>query len=145
MDMNLGKLGQMCTKWTWTWANSGRWWGTGRPGILQSMGSQKVRQDVETEEQQKLEQNHKPPHFRNNFPKNYLIWSLSQPIRQYFYSPHFRHKINRLTYCCRITNLVNDKANNEPNVVTLNPSSFQHTTMWLSLFSTTLKWTNHST
>ena len=21
-------------QWTWTWANSGRWWGTGRPGVL---------------------------------------------------------------------------------------------------------------
>ena len=29
-------------QWTWTWANSGRWWGTGRPGVLQSMGSQRV-------------------------------------------------------------------------------------------------------
>ena len=27
-------------QWTWTWANSWRWWGTGRPGMLQSMGSQ---------------------------------------------------------------------------------------------------------
>ena len=27
---------------TWTWANSGRWWGTGSPGMLQSMGSQRV-------------------------------------------------------------------------------------------------------
>ena len=27
-------------QWTWTWANSGRWWGTGRPGVLQSMGLQ---------------------------------------------------------------------------------------------------------
>ena len=25
---------------TWTWANSGRWWRTGKPGMLQSMGSQ---------------------------------------------------------------------------------------------------------
>ena len=25
---------------TWAWANSERWWGTGRPGVLQSMGSQ---------------------------------------------------------------------------------------------------------
>ena len=24
--------------WTWTWANLGRWWGTERPGVLQSMG-----------------------------------------------------------------------------------------------------------
>ena len=23
---------------TWTWANSRRWWGTGRPGVLQLMG-----------------------------------------------------------------------------------------------------------
>ena len=21
-------------QWTWTWANSGRWWGTGSPGVL---------------------------------------------------------------------------------------------------------------
>ena len=27
------------TQWTWVWANSGRWWRTGKPGVLQSMGS----------------------------------------------------------------------------------------------------------
>ena len=27
---------------TWTWANSGRWWGTGRPGVLQSMGCEEL-------------------------------------------------------------------------------------------------------
>ena len=27
---------------TWVWANSGRWWGTGESGVLQSMGSQRV-------------------------------------------------------------------------------------------------------
>ena len=27
------------TQWTWVWANSGRWWRTGEPGVLQSMGS----------------------------------------------------------------------------------------------------------
>ena len=26
--------------WTWVWASSGSWWWTGRPGVLQSMGSQ---------------------------------------------------------------------------------------------------------
>ena len=25
-------------QWTWTWANSRRWWRTGRPGVLQPMG-----------------------------------------------------------------------------------------------------------
>ena len=28
------------TQWTWIWANSGRWWRTGKPDVLQSMGSQ---------------------------------------------------------------------------------------------------------
>ena len=29
-------------QWSWTWANSRRLWGTGRPGVLQSMGLQRV-------------------------------------------------------------------------------------------------------
>ena len=28
------------TQWTWVWVNSGSWWWTGWPGILQFMGSQ---------------------------------------------------------------------------------------------------------
>ena len=31
------------TQWTWVWVNSSSWWWTGRPGMLQSMGSQRVR------------------------------------------------------------------------------------------------------
>ena len=34
------------------WANSGRWWRTGKPGVLQSMGSQKLRQGWTTEQKQ---------------------------------------------------------------------------------------------
>ena len=37
------------TQWTWVWVNSGSWWWTGRPVVLQSMGSQIVRQDWATE------------------------------------------------------------------------------------------------
>ena len=37
------------TWWTWVWVNSRSWWWTGRPGVLQSMESQRVRQDRETE------------------------------------------------------------------------------------------------
>ena len=33
------------TQWTWVWVNSGSWWWTGRPGMLQSMVSQRVRYD----------------------------------------------------------------------------------------------------
>ena len=37
------------TQWTWVWVNSGSWWWTGRPGMLQSMGSQRVGHDWATE------------------------------------------------------------------------------------------------
>ena len=40
-------------QWTWTWANFRRWWGTGRPGILQSMGLQRVRHDWVSKQQHK--------------------------------------------------------------------------------------------
>ena len=39
------------TQWAWVWANSRRQWRTGKPGVLQSMGSQKVRHDLVTEQQ----------------------------------------------------------------------------------------------
>ena len=31
------------TQWTWVWASSGSWCWTGRPGVLQSIGSQRIR------------------------------------------------------------------------------------------------------
>ena len=37
------------TQWTWVWVNSRSWWWTERPGVLQSMGSQRVRHDWATE------------------------------------------------------------------------------------------------
>ena len=37
------------TQWTWAWVDSGSWWWTGRPGVLQSMGSQRVRHEWVTE------------------------------------------------------------------------------------------------
>ena len=40
------------TRWTWAWASSGRWWWTGKPGVLMSTGSQRVRHDWATEQQQ---------------------------------------------------------------------------------------------
>ena len=40
------------TQWSWVWANPGRWWKAGKPGMLQSMGSQRVRYDLVTEQQQ---------------------------------------------------------------------------------------------
>ena len=37
------------TQCSWVWVNSGNWWWTGRPGVLQYMGLQRVRQDWGTE------------------------------------------------------------------------------------------------
>jgi len=33
------------TQWAWAWVSSGSWWWTGKPGVLQSMGSQRVGHD----------------------------------------------------------------------------------------------------
>jgi len=37
------------TRWTWVWVDSRSWWWTGRPGMLQFMGSQRVGHDWATE------------------------------------------------------------------------------------------------
>ena len=37
------------TRWTWVWAGSRSWWWTGKPCMLQSMGSQRVTHDWATE------------------------------------------------------------------------------------------------
>ena len=37
------------TQWIWVWVNSKSWWWTGRPGVLQSMGLQRVRHNWVTE------------------------------------------------------------------------------------------------
>ena len=40
------------TPWTWVWASSGRWWRTGRPGMLQFVQSQRFGQNWATEQPQ---------------------------------------------------------------------------------------------
>ena len=42
------------TQWTWVWASSGRWWRTGRPGGLQSLGLHRVGPDLVTGQPQLL-------------------------------------------------------------------------------------------
>ena len=33
------------SRWSWVWVSSGSWWWTERPGVLRSMGSQRVGHD----------------------------------------------------------------------------------------------------
>ena len=42
------------TQWIWVWVKSEPWWWTGRPGMPQSMGSQRVRHDWATEQTDSL-------------------------------------------------------------------------------------------
>ena len=37
------------TRWRWVWASSGSWWWSGKPGVMQSIGSQRVGHDWATE------------------------------------------------------------------------------------------------
>ena len=37
------------TQWAWVWVDYGTWWWTGRLGVLQFLGSQRVRHDCATE------------------------------------------------------------------------------------------------
>ena len=37
------------SRWTWVWVGSGSWWWTGKPGVLHSMGLQRVGHDWATE------------------------------------------------------------------------------------------------
>ena len=67
------------TRWTWVWVNSGSWWRTGRPGVLQSMGSQRVRHNwTETELIYKItnKDQHKELHlifYKKNLKRNICV------------------------------------------------------------------------
>ena len=39
------------TQWTWVWANSGIYWRTGKPGMMQFMGSQRTGYDLTTKQE----------------------------------------------------------------------------------------------
>ena len=49
-----GRTDDEMAGWTWVWANSGRWWRTGKPVVVQSMGLQSVGCDLATQQQQSL-------------------------------------------------------------------------------------------
>ena len=48
-DNRMRWLDASLTQWTWVWVNSRSWWWIGRPGMLQSLGWQRVRHDWVTE------------------------------------------------------------------------------------------------
>ena len=81
-------------QWTWTCANSGRCWGTRRPGVLQSMGLQRVGQDWVTEQQYSRDFGSWTiiPHiwlfsqYFKFFHYHYLCWFLTSDLWCYYYN-----------------------------------------------------------
>ena len=63
------------TQWTWVWASSGWQWRTGKPGVLQSMGSQTVGHKLATEQQISLIDK------MQQFIINLFLFLLSQALR----------------------------------------------------------------
>ena len=73
------------TQWTWVWVNSGSWWWTGRPGVLQSMGLQRVRHDWATE------LNHTPCHSCSRQTGHFLVQSATSGLKIVTCSPFAWH------------------------------------------------------
>ena len=55
-------------QWTWIWANSRRKWRARETGMLQSVGSQRIRHDLATEQQQEEDV------YFTSFPQNNSKW-----------------------------------------------------------------------
>ena len=66
------------TQWTGVWVNSGSWWWTGRPGVLQSVGLQRVGRDSVTE-------------------LNWFNYNLSSPVP---FSPGTHRICSSLSWVC---------------------------------------------
>ena len=66
-------LNATTTQWTWVCANSRRWWRTGKPGVLQSMGWQRVGHNLVAEQQQTFW--YSPNMFRDSLP-SCLPWAI---------------------------------------------------------------------
>ena len=77
----------------WVRANSGRWWRTGKPVVLQSVGSQRVRYDWATEQQQSVD-NSEWRNTSNTFLKTENFRNRSQIIIITLKSPPFLNDQN---------------------------------------------------
>ena len=115
------------TQWTWVWANSGSWWWTGRPGVLQSMGSQKVRHNWAAEwEQQGLdkgEEEYKEEEAEEK-PVIFLMWLLTFVIFRVKASSSFPLKAKWREAGFHLTCVwVNISMSSQPPINTSSPST----------------------
>ena len=83
------------TQWTWVWASSGRWWRTGKPGMLQSMGWQRDGHDLVTEQQQQI-----TLHSTHMQECPYILCPLTSALRTIWNMRWKLHFILSLHYLC---------------------------------------------
>ena len=74
------------TQWTWVWTSSRSWWWTGKPGVLQSIGWQRVGHYWATELNWKeclqwvaLRLNTSSPFKPSTFSTHFFIWRSCHP------------------------------------------------------------------
>ena len=79
------------TRWMWVWMNSGSWWWTGRPGMLQFMGSQRVGHNWATE---------------LNWTDEYLLGKSSFPVNMSLHMPTKKWQFQMLCSICYRTGVV---------------------------------------
>ena len=60
------------TQWTWVWISSGGWWWTGRPGLVQSMGVQRIGHNWAAEQDWTEKLQHQGTIFTLSSKPNYL-------------------------------------------------------------------------
>ena len=77
-------------QWTWVWANSGKWWRTGKTGVLQSRGFQRVRHDLATEQCQSIHRQYKV-FLASQSDSQILFWILL---------PHHHQRLARAMSLC---------------------------------------------
>ena len=64
---------------TWVWASCGRWWRTGKPHVLQSMGSQRVRHNWVAEQERKIQSESVKVSVAQSCPTLYETMGCSPP------------------------------------------------------------------
>ena len=96
-NLLLSSPSRSAIQWTWTWANSGRWWGTGKSAVLQSMGSQRVGHDLVTKQppppSRSFWNKHNSEHSCTMSSDGIRQWQGKQALewvaRSKFWLPHF--------------------------------------------------------
>ena len=138
------------TQWTWVWASSWSWWWTGKPGMLQSMGSQRVRHNWVTELSPNL-------HISlswvisSNIPSNSLFFSLTvfKLLRDYFslfllcefyYFFYFLNNLNRLMLIFLLSSV--SRVYNQFSSVQSLSSALLFVTLWTAAYQASLSFTN---